>query len=103
MGKRSMESLDLDYDQLDTYLHVHHSVYMQVGEVTYYLTDVNSHAWRAQDTNALNDKGHYVDCSELVNTVEQFLALPFVDGKTISQVFNQATFYESEGSDSDNR
>lgn len=96
MGKRAEEALDLTYDQLADYLHAHHSVYMQVGEVTYYLTDVNSHAWRAQDTNMLNDKGHFVDCSELVNRVEEFLALPFVDGETIKQVFDEATFFASE-------
>lgn len=96
MGKQAEESLDLNYEDLANYLHAQHSVYMQVGEATYYLTDVNSHAWRAQDTNTMNEKDHYVDCSELVYTVGEFLALPFVDGQTIEQVFDQATFFASE-------
>lgn len=96
MGKQADEALDLNYDDLTNYLHAKHSVYMQVGQKIYYLTDVNSHAWRAQDTEKMNEKGHYVDCSELVDTISEFLTLPFIDGKTIEQAFDEATFYASE-------
>ncbi|MGN0070315.1 MAG: CDP-alcohol phosphatidyltransferase [Atopobiaceae bacterium] len=95
MGKRATEALDINYDQLADYLHSHHSVYMKVGSKVYYLTDVNYEAWRAQDTSQRNDKGHYIDCSDLVDTVDEFLALPFVGGKTIKDVFDEATFYAS--------
>ncbi len=95
MGKRSDEAIDCTYEELKRYLHANHSAYMQVGEITYYLTDVNSHAWRAQDTDTLNDKGHFVDCSDLVSTLDEFLALPFVNGRTIPQVFSEATFFAS--------
>ena len=44
----------------------------------------------------LNDKGHYVDASDLVPTVSEFLTLPFADGKSISDLFDEATFYASE-------
>jgi len=98
MGKQAEEALDVDFDGLARYLHANHSVYMQVGEVTYYLTDVNSHAWRAQDTNTLNGKDHFSDCSDLVDTVDEFLALPFLSGRTIAQEFDQATFFASENS-----
>lgn len=95
MGKRASEALDINYDQLADYPHSHHSVYMKIDSKVYYLTDVNYEAWRAQDTSQRNEKGHYIDCSDLVNTVDEFLALPFVGGKTIKDVFDGATFYAS--------
>ena len=95
MGKRASEALDINYDQLADYLHSHHSVYIKIDSKVYYLTDVNYEAWRAQDTSQRNEKGHYIDCSDLVNTVDEFLALPFVGGKTIKDVFDGATFYAS--------
>lgn len=95
MGKKAAEALDIHYSDLADYLHAHHSVYLKVGSSVYYLTDVNFEAWRAQDTSRLNEKGHYTDCSELVPTVDEFLMLPFVHGKTIEQVFDDACFYAS--------
>jgi hypothetical protein len=96
MGTKAAEALDVSFDELPTYLHAKHSVYMEIGSETYYLTDVNDRYWRAQDTAKLNDKGHYVDASELVPTVSEFLTLPFIDGKAIADVFDQAVFYASE-------
>ena len=96
MGTKAAEALDVSLDELPTYLHAKHSVYMEVDGATYYLTDVNDRYWRVQDTTCLNEKGHYVDASELVPTVSEFLALPFADGKSISDLFGQATFYASE-------
>ena len=95
MGKKSSEALEISYEDLVNYLHNHHSVYMKVGNQVYYLTDVNFEAWRAQDTSIRNAKNHFVDCSELVPTVDEFLSLPFVNGKTIKDVFSNATFYAS--------
>ena len=99
MGVKSAEALDVSFDELPNYLHAKHSVYMEVGGATYYLTDVNDRYWRAQDTAQFNDKGHYVDASELVPTVSEFMTLPFVDGKSIEDVFEEATFYASEKTD----
>ncbi|HIW77232.1 MULTISPECIES: CDP-alcohol phosphatidyltransferase [Gordonibacter] len=96
MGTKAAEALDVSFEELPVYLHAKHSVYMEVGGKTYYLTDVNDRYWRAQDTETFNDKGHYVDASELVPTVSEFLALPFADGKSITDVFDEATFYASE-------
>ena len=89
------EALDLDYDGLVEYLHSNHSVYMKVGSAMYYLTDANFQAWRAQDTSKRNHKNHYVDCSDLVPTLDEFLAIPFVNGSKIKDVFPSATFYAS--------
>lgn len=95
MGKKSDEVLDINYDQLADYLHTHHSVYMKVDNDVYYLTDANYEAWRAQNTSLRNAKNHFVDCSELVATVDEFLMLGFINGKTIKDVFSSATFYPS--------
>ena len=95
MGKIAQEKLDINYDELADYLHVNHSVYMKCGSKVYYLTDVNYEAWRAQDTSIRNSKNHFVDCSDLVPTVDEFLSLPFVDGHTIKEVFDPCEFYPS--------
>ena len=96
MGTKAAEALDVSYDGLPTYLHANHSVYMEVDGATYYLTDVNDRYWRVQDTSQKNEKGHYVDCSELVPTNSEFLELPFAGGESIKDVFDRATFYASE-------
>ncbi len=95
MGKKAAEVLEISYEELQTYLHANHSVYMEVDGATYYLTDVNDRYWRAQDTTQFNEKGHYVDCSELVPTISEFLELPFHDGKSVKDLFDGATFYAS--------
>ena len=41
MGAKSDEVLEITYDELQPYLHAHHSVYMDVDGDLYYLTDVN--------------------------------------------------------------
>ncbi|MGI6105513.1 MAG: CDP-alcohol phosphatidyltransferase [Raoultibacter sp.] len=96
MGVKATEALDLTLDELPNYLYACHSVYMDVDGESYYITDVNEKYWRAQDTRTLNDKGHYVDASELVPTLSEFLGLPFVSGETLEQAFERAVFYASE-------
>ena len=99
MGKKAEEALEITPDELADYLRKNHSVYMEHDGTLYYLTDVNNHDWRAQDTTVLNDKGHYTDCSELVYLVYEFLDLPFIEGnKSIMDVAADSTFYASEGS-----
>lgn len=95
MGRKADQALELTFDELYTYLRSKHSVYMDVAGTTYYITDVNDHDWRAQDVTKLNEKGHYTDCSELVYILNDFLCLPFIDGKSIKDVFEDATFYAS--------
>ena len=95
MGKRATEPLDIDYEGLVEYLHYNHSVYLRVDDKLYYLTDVNYEAWRAQDTSHRNHKNHYIDCSPLVPTLDEFLAIPFIHGKTIKEEFDHCTFYAS--------
>ena len=97
MGAKATEKLDISFDDLKTYLHANHSVFMDANGGEYYLTDVNDRYWRVQDTSKLNEKGHFVDCSELVPTLSEFFDLPFgEDGKTIAGLFEEADFYASE-------
>ena len=96
MGMKAEEKLDISIDDLRTYLHANHSVYMDVDGASYYLTDVNDRYWRVQDTSKMNEKNHYVDCSELVPTISEFLDLPFGEaGKSINQLFEEAEFFAS--------
>ena len=96
MGVKADEKLEIEFDDFKTYLHAHHSVYMDVDGASYYLTDANDRYWRVQDTSKLNEKKHYVDCSELVPTISEFLDLPFgEEGKSIREVFDRAEFYAS--------
>ncbi|MDO4806983.1 MAG: CDP-alcohol phosphatidyltransferase [Coriobacteriales bacterium] len=96
MGKKAAEALKISYNELDEYLHINHSVYMRFGTKVYYITDAGENYWRAQDTSIRNHKNHFVDCSELVPTVGEFLSLRFANGHTIEEIFDQATFYASE-------
>lgn len=95
MGKKAQEALDLNFEELADYLHANHSIYMKSGNTFYYLTDANFEAWRAQDTSKRNHKNHFVDCSDLVPTLDEFLALPFIAGHSIKDVFDTLTFYPS--------
>ncbi len=99
MGTKASEALELSFDELSYYLHANHSVYMDVQGRSYYITDANDRYWRAQDTNEFNEMGRYVDASDLVPTISEFLGLPFVDGKSIEDVFDEAVFYASEKKD----
>ena len=96
MGQKAADALAITQEELPNYLHAQHSVYMDVDGKSYYLSDVNDIYWRVQDTAKKNDKGHYVDCSELVPTLSEFLDLPFKDGKSVNDLFPEATFYASE-------
>ena len=95
MGKKAAEALDINYDELAEYLHCNHSVYMKLDSSIYYLTDVNFQSWRAQDTSKRNEKNHYVDCSDLVPTLDEFLSIPFINGSKVADVFDTAKFYAS--------
>ena len=95
MGKKVDEALDIAYEDVPTYLHAHHSMYMEAPTGLYYLTDVNDRYWRVQDTRRFNEKGHYIDCSPLVPTIAEFLDLPFHEGKSIRDLAAEATFYAS--------
>ena len=96
MGRQSEETLKVvSVEELMGYLSKEHSVYMQHGAQTYYITDANDIYWRAQDTNQLNEKGHFVDCSELIPILREFVELPFLEGRSIKDVFDSSTFYPS--------
>ena len=94
MGKQAEETLEFTFDELVSYLRSKTRVFMEVDGHTYYLTHTDEY-WRAQDCSQFNDKGHFVDCSELVSTLDELLGLAWLDGKTVADVFDQARFFES--------
>ena len=94
MGVQAQEPLDLNFDEFCDYLRSQTRVFFEVGGNTYYLTHTDGY-WRAQDCSKLSEKGHFSDCSELVPTLNEFIGLAWVDGKTVKDVFDQATPYAS--------
>ena len=96
MGRKAEQPLELTFDDLYTHLRANHSVYMEYDGKLYYITDVNNHHWRVQDTTILNEKGHYTDCSELVYLLNDFLSLSLLGDKSIRDIFPDCTFYASE-------
>lgn len=95
MGVKAEEPIVIDFEDLPNYLRAKHSIYMDLGEKLLYLTDANDIYWRAQDTDTYNEKGHYIDCSDLVPTVSEFMDLPVWKGKSIKQLFSITRFYDS--------
>lgn len=95
MGVRAEEVLEVgSFDDFANYLRANTRVFMELGDKTYYLTHTDGY-WRAQDCSELNDKGHFVDCSELVPTLNELLGLAWLDGKSVEDVFADAKFYKS--------
>ena len=95
MGVQAEEVLEVgSFDEFANYLRANTRVFMELGDKTYYLTHTDGY-WRAQDCSELNDKGQFVDCSELVPTLNELLGLAWLDGKSVEDVFADAKFYKS--------
>lgn len=95
MGRKVEEPLEIDFEGLQAYLRSKTRVFMDVDGGEYYITHTDGY-WRVQDCGKLNDKGRFTDCSELVATMPEVIELPFRDGKSIHDLFDQAVFYESD-------
>ncbi len=95
MGRKVEEPLEIDFEGFQTYLRSKTRVFMDVDGDEYYVTHTDGY-WRVQDCSKLNDKGRFTDCSELVSTMPEVIELPFRDGKSIHDLFDEATFYESD-------
>ncbi|MEQ2956712.1 CDP-alcohol phosphatidyltransferase [Slackia piriformis] len=95
MGVQAEEVLEVgSFDEFANYLRANTRVFMELGDKTYYLTHTDGY-WRAQDCSELNDKDHFVDCSELVPTLNELLGLAWLDGKSVEDVFADVKFYKS--------
>ncbi|MCF0233247.1 MAG: hypothetical protein HUJ63_13580, partial [Enterococcus sp.] len=82
-------------EDLGLYLRKNHSIFMEYDSRLFYLTDCNDRYWRAQKTEELNEKGHFVDDSELVASLNEFLNLKFYEDKSITDMFDEAKFFAS--------
>ncbi len=94
MGVKAEETVTFAYDEFVNYLRAKTRIFMEYDGHEYYLTHTDGY-WRAQDCAKLNEKQHFTDCSELVTTLAEFLELPWLDDKSVKDVFDDATFYES--------
>lgn len=95
MGLQAEETLEVtNFDDFSNYLRANTRVFMEVAGSTYYLTHTDGY-WRAQDCSKKNEKDHFVDCSDLVATLDEFLSLAWLDGKNVEDVFADAKFYRS--------
>ena len=95
MGLKAEEAFETDFEGFLGYLRSKTRVFMDVDGDEYYITHTDGY-WRVQDCSKLNDKGRFTDCSELVATMPEVIELPFRDGKSVHDLFDQATFYESD-------
>lgn len=94
MGMKADQEISLDFEGLLSYLRSKTRVFMDVDGHEYYVTHTDGY-WRVQDCERLNDKGRFVDCSELVTTLPELAELPWLDGKSVHDLTDSATFYES--------
>ncbi|MEE0703814.1 MAG: CDP-alcohol phosphatidyltransferase [Collinsella sp.] len=94
MGMKADQEISLDFEGLLSYLRSKTRVFMDVDGHEYYVTHTDGY-WRVQDCERLNDKGRFVDCSELVTTLPELVELPWLDGKSVHDLTDCATFYES--------
>lgn len=94
MGMKADQEISLDFEGLLSYLRSKTRVFMDVDGHEYYVTHTDGY-WRVQDCERLNDNGRFVDCSELVTTLPELAELPWLDGKSVHDLTDSATFYES--------
>ncbi len=94
MGLKAEDRLSLTFEELLGYLRSKTRVFMDVDDHEYYVTHTDGY-WRVQDCEKLNSKGHFTDCSELVTTLSELMELPWLDGKSLHDLFEGAVFTES--------
>ena len=94
MGMKADQEISLDFEGLLSYLRSKTRVFMDVDGHEYYVTHTDGY-WRVQDCEQLNEKGRFVDCSELLTTLPELVELPWLDGKSVHDLADEATFFES--------
>lgn len=94
MGMKADQEISLDFEGLLSYLRSKTRVFMDVDGHEYYVTHTDGY-WRVQDCEQLNEKGRFVDCSELVTTLPELVELPWLDGKSVHDLTDGAAFFES--------
>lgn len=90
MGFQPGEVLDEDLEGFIKYLRAATRVFVTVEGHEYYITHTDCY-WRIQDCEMLNDKGHFTDCSELVNTLCEVIELPWFNGRCLHDLYREAT------------
>ena len=88
------DDVETDFEGFLRLLRSKTRAFVTIDDHEYYITHTDGY-WRVQDCEALNDKGHFTDCSELVNTVCEVVELPWICGKSLHDSFSGATVYEA--------
>ncbi len=88
------DQIETDFEGLLKLLRSTTRAFVTVGGHEYYITHTDGY-WRVQDCELLNDKGHFSDCSELVNTLCEVVELPWIGGRSLHDSFADARVYEA--------
>lgn len=94
MGFKTGNIVDVDFEGFLKYLRAKTRVFIAVNGHEYHITHTDGY-WRIQDCSVLNEKGHFSDCSELVNTVCEVVELPWIEGHSLHDLYHDAVVYES--------
>lgn len=94
MGFKAGDVINVDFEGFLKYLRAKTRVFVVVNGRDYYITHTDGY-WRIQDCAVLNDKGHFSDCSDLVNTVCEVVELPWIEGCSLHDLYRDAVVYES--------
>ena len=94
MGLKADEEISMSYDELLSYLRSKTRVFMNIEGHQYYITHTDGW-WRVQDCEKLNEKGRFTDCSELVSTLSELGGLQWLDGKSLEDLADSATYAAS--------
>lgn len=86
--------IDTDFEGFLKLLRSKTRAFLTIDGHGYYVTHTDGY-WRVQDCEDLNDKGHFTDCSDLVNTLCEVVELPWIQGKSLHDNFAGATVYEA--------
>ena len=86
--------VDTDFEGFLKLLRSKTRAFLTVDDHDYYVTHTDGY-WRVQDCENLNEKGHFSDCSDLVNTLCEVVELPWIQGKSLHDNFVGATVYEA--------
>jgi hypothetical protein len=86
--------VNCDFEGFLKFLRSKTRAFLKLDGHDYYVTHTDCF-WRVQDCAELNEKGHFSDCSELVNTMVELVELPWKAGKSIHDLYSDLEVREA--------
>lgn len=86
--------VNCDFEGFLKFLRSKTRAFLKLDGHDYYVTHTDGF-WRVQDCAELNEKGHFSDCSELVNTTAELVELPWQAGKSIHDLYSDLEVREA--------